>query len=121
MAELGTNVDRYLESVWQAGGTDLLLTVGAPPMARIDGQLRPIGAEAPIDEARARALVDEVLDQRQQASLDEDLDVLVGRLAPGDARLPTCARRLWASERKVLLDGRLEPVRIWSLEDCPDP
>lgn len=67
--------------------------------------------------------VDEVTSGRPLASvvLDEDLDVLVGRLAPGDARLPTCARRLWASERKVLLDGRLEPVRIWSLEDCPDP
>ena len=67
--------------------------------------------------------VDEVTSGRPLASvvLDEDLDVLVGRLAPGDPRLPACARRVWASERKVLLDGRLEPVRIWSLEDCPDP
>ena len=67
--------------------------------------------------------VDEVTSGRPLASvvLDEDLDVLVGRLEPGDPRLPSCARRVWASERKVLLDGRLEPVRIWSLEGCPDP
>ena len=75
MAELGTNVDRYLEFVWSAGGTDLLLTVGAPPMARIDGHLRPIGGESPIDEDRIDALLEEVLDRRQSGTLDDELDI----------------------------------------------
>jgi hypothetical protein len=67
--------------------------------------------------------VDEITSGRPRSEvvLDEDLDLLVGRLVPGDPRLPRCARRVWASERQVLLDGVREPVRIWSLAGCPDP
>jgi hypothetical protein len=50
--------------------------------------------------------------------LDEHLDLLVGRLVPGDDRLPTCAVPVWASSRRIVVDGHWEPVRIWSLEDC---
>ena len=71
----GTDINRYLKTVWTAGGTDLLLTVGAPPMARIDGSLRPIGGERPIDEERIDQLLEEVLDRRQSSKLDDDLDV----------------------------------------------
>lgn len=70
---------------------------------------------------RGPEYVEEVTSGRPLASvvLDEDLDLLVGRLAPDDPRLPSCARPIWASSRQVPLDGRLEPVRIWSLEGCP--
>ena len=43
-------------------------------MARIDGHLRPIGGEAPIDEDRMNELLDQVLDRRQSAMFDEELD-----------------------------------------------
>jgi twitching motility protein PilT len=32
-------IDPYLETLWDRGGTDLLLTADAPPLLRIDGQL----------------------------------------------------------------------------------
>ena len=38
---LGSRIDRLLEALWQAGGTDLLLSVGLPPMLRVDGRLSP--------------------------------------------------------------------------------
>ena len=71
----GTDVDRLLTAAWQASGTDLLLTVGAPPIARVDGKLRPIGGEEPLDAARINKVLGEVLDRRQAATLDSELDV----------------------------------------------
>ena len=36
------SLDRFLEELWRVGGSDLLLTAGAPPLARIDGLLAPL-------------------------------------------------------------------------------
>src|SRR5579862_1312301 len=39
-------IDTWLEELWEARGTDLLLTSGAPPLLRVDGEMRPaLGAE----------------------------------------------------------------------------
>ena len=40
MTEIST-VESYLWQLWEAKGTDLLFTVGLPPMLRIDGQMLP--------------------------------------------------------------------------------
>ena len=34
-------IDPWLQELWDRKGTDLLLTAGAPPLLRIDGQLQP--------------------------------------------------------------------------------
>lgn len=36
------SVDVSLEELWERKGTDLHLTVGAPPLLRIDGELVPL-------------------------------------------------------------------------------
>ena len=41
-ATLGPAVDELLAAVWQAGGTDILLTVGMPPQMRVNGSLWPV-------------------------------------------------------------------------------
>src|SRR4051812_34781232 len=35
-------VQQYVEELWERDATDLLLTVGAPPLMRIDGDLTPV-------------------------------------------------------------------------------
>ena len=35
-------VDRLLEGLWDLGATDLILTVGAPPLMRLNGDLQPV-------------------------------------------------------------------------------
>ena len=35
-------IDSWLEELWDARGTDLLLTSGAPPLIRVDGEMRPV-------------------------------------------------------------------------------
>ena len=68
----GTDVDRFLRTLWGAKGTDVLLTVGAPPMARVDGILRPIGGEPVNDEARLQDFLGQVLDTSQRARMTAD-------------------------------------------------
>ena len=38
-------VERMLAHLWERRGTDLLLTVGAPPLVRLDGELFPVPDE----------------------------------------------------------------------------
>jgi len=57
-------IEKYLEDVWDRRGTDLLFTVGAPPLARIDGVLMPINAD--------------------EALTDSELDAIVRALVPSD-------------------------------------
>ena len=38
----GSRVDVLLEELWNAGGTDLLLTVGMPPQIRVHGALHAV-------------------------------------------------------------------------------
>ena len=42
MAEVGTGeIDPFLTELWERKGTDLLFTVGVPPLLRIDGEMSP--------------------------------------------------------------------------------
>ncbi|RNL63348.1 type IV pilus twitching motility protein PilT [Nocardioides marmoriginsengisoli] len=62
---MGDRVDRLLEALWNTRGTDLMLTVGLPPMTRVDGELRPIEGEAVLTPAETDGLLAEVLTQEQ--------------------------------------------------------
>ncbi|HTI39206.1 MAG TPA: PilT/PilU family type 4a pilus ATPase [Vicinamibacterales bacterium] len=53
-------LDRWLQLVVEAGGSDLLLVSGAPPSVRIDGRLRPLAPE-PLDGAAVEESVVEAL------------------------------------------------------------
>ena len=41
-------VDRLLTGLWDLGATDLILTVGAPPLMRLNGDLQPFNGDAPL-------------------------------------------------------------------------
>jgi twitching motility protein PilT len=62
---IGDRIDRLLESLWDARGTDLLLTVGLPPMLRVNGELRPIPGEAPLVAVDTDDLLGEILTSEQ--------------------------------------------------------
>ncbi|MCW2857742.1 MAG: twitching motility protein [Marmoricola sp.] len=73
---IGDRVDRMLEALWEARGTDLLLTVGLPPMIRVDGELNPISGEASLLPDDTNALLAEVLtaEQGEAWSLEHEYD-----------------------------------------------
>ncbi len=63
------SLDDLLHLLWLHGGSDLLVTPGSPPLARIDGVLAPLDGLATLDPAATRVLVE----ARLPASLRERL------------------------------------------------
>jgi len=64
--EAGGRVDGLLAELWQAGGTDLLLTAGMPPQLRVHGQLTAVPGWPPLTGEHTDALLAELLDADQQ-------------------------------------------------------
>lgn len=62
-----TDLDRFMKTAWHHRGSDVLLTVGTPPLVRIDGQLRPIAGEQVLAEDDVANLVEQVLNDVQLA------------------------------------------------------
>ena len=61
MATATEDLEGWLEAVWKAGGTDLHIAVGSPPLGRVDGRLSPIEGEPVLDGNRVALLVREFL------------------------------------------------------------
>ncbi|WP_408898889.1 type IV pilus twitching motility protein PilT [Nocardioides sp. R1-1] len=62
---IGDRVDQLLSALWEARGTDLMLTVGLPPMLRIDGTLAPVPGHSALTREDTEALLAEVLTPEQ--------------------------------------------------------
>src|SRR5438270_157732 len=64
---IGERVDRLLDALWRAGGTDLLLTAGVPPLLRVHGDLHPLPEHPALTGADTDALLAELLTPEQDA------------------------------------------------------
>lgn len=62
---IGDRVDQLLSALWDARGTDLMLTVGLPPMIRVDGTLLPVPGLSSLTHEDTDALLAEVLTPEQ--------------------------------------------------------
>ncbi len=73
-------IDRFLTTLWEHRGSDLLLVAGAPPMVRIDGDLRPIGGEEPFEPEMLDRILSTMLgpDMFGRLSVDRELDFSFG-------------------------------------------
>ncbi len=65
---IGGRIDGLLAALWQAGGTDLLLSVGLPPMLRVDSTLSPAPGTSALSAEDTDALLAEVLTPEQGAA-----------------------------------------------------
>ncbi|MFI5564268.1 type IV pilus twitching motility protein PilT [Amycolatopsis japonica] len=63
--QIGSGVDRLLEALWQAGGTDLLLTAGLPPQLRVHGDLVAVPGDPVLTGEDTGALLAELLSEDQ--------------------------------------------------------
>src|SRR5215472_8235930 len=77
---IGPVIDGLLEAVWQAGGTDLLLSVGSPPQMRLHGTLTPLPGYPLLAARDTDALLVELLTEDKAAALDvhHEYDFSVG-------------------------------------------
>jgi len=71
-----SDIDPWLEELWESRGTDLLLTAGAPPLIRVDGEMRPVtggGMFTPISvEQIVKRIVGQDLVTRYEAERELD-------------------------------------------------
>jgi twitching motility protein PilT len=68
-------VEPLLQELWNRRGTDLLITVGAPPLVRIDGSLVPVAGASPFGPEDTDHIVRELLGSDLSARFDSDLEV----------------------------------------------
>lgn len=68
-------VARILTSVAELKATDLHLTVGNPPILRVEGRLKPLNDEQLMTPEVLAALVDGLLNDEQKAQLQKHKDV----------------------------------------------
>ena len=79
-------IDALLIALKERSGSDLHLAAGTPPRLRVKGNLDPIEGQGPLDDARLRALLREIVSVEQWADYESggDLDFAYG--LPGVAR-----------------------------------
>ena len=82
-------LDDLLVFTRRAEVSDLHLTVGVPPVLRIDGQLRAIEGFKPLMPSDTRSLCMELLDEHQMGVLEteREIDLSFGRRGAGRYRL----------------------------------
>lgn len=67
-------IAEMLTELTRVDASDLVLTTGSPPMARIDGVVVPLGARAPLTSTDLAELVESLLPAQMRASFSEGVD-----------------------------------------------
>jgi twitching motility protein PilT len=68
-------IDSFLAEVWDHAGTDLLITAGAPPMARLDGHLRPLPNKKVLNADDTVRIVGSMLDDELRSRLTNERQI----------------------------------------------
>ena len=112
-------VDALLASLWDAKGTDLLLTAGAFPLIRVDGDLRAVdGAAERLEPSDTEAALGELLSDRQQDAFAEGHELDFSFSWRGHARIRGNAFR---QRGAVAVALRMIPREIPSFDDLGTP
>lgn len=111
------DVDRLLTRVVESGASDLLLVVGVPPTARIDGRLIAVDP-TPLDAKTVRALVHELLDEATARRLESQQSVDTSLERPGIGRFRCNAHRQGGTTAAAL---RVFPPTIPTLKELNLP
>src|SRR5690349_18780730 len=75
MKEIHEALAKALGAVTSVEGTDLVLTIGSPPMIRLDGTIRAVAGVGAIDEALMQLYLADLLEGDQIAELNGQRDV----------------------------------------------
>ncbi len=111
-------IEKLLEIVVKQDASDLHLTVGVPPMIRIDGALKPVPNTVPLTGPEVERLIFSVVDDVQKDILLKDMEVDFS-FAFGDvARFRANA---YHQKGNLALALRLIPTQIRTIEELGMP
>jgi twitching motility protein PilT len=68
-------INPWLQSLWDQGGSDLLLSGGSQPRIRVSGQLRPLENASVLTGDEIREIAMELLTENQKLTLEDYQDV----------------------------------------------
>ena len=111
-------LDDYMSFLWDHNGSDLLLTAGAPPLARIDGSLRPVDGAEPLTSEDVEKLTLGVLPKEAHARFREGKEVDFSFGWGGKARFRANA---FHQRRSVALAVRMIPFEIPTFDELGLP
>src|SRR5579864_4974116 len=68
-------IDAWLEELWDTRGTDLLITSGAPPLIRVDGEMVPVTGGQVFTPATAEWVVKQVVGDDLVSRYERELEI----------------------------------------------
>ena len=69
------DIEPWLDELWNARGTDLLLTVNAPPLIRVDGDMRPVAKGETLSATAVEGIVHAVMGEAMIPRYIEEREV----------------------------------------------
>ncbi len=111
-------VEPFLWQLWEARGTDLLFTIGLPPMLRVDGQMLPADGASPLEPEDTERIVTSLLppEVAEEFLKEKDADFSFGWEDRARFRANAFVQR-----GAMGLSLRLIPFRIPSFEELGLP
>lgn len=112
------NLDRVLGRLVELGGSDLHLTVGLPPMVRINGELVPVEDQDTLEGGDIQQAIYGILRQKQREEFENHLELDTSYAIPGLARF-----RLNVFQQREAMGAvmRLIPYEILSIDQLGIP
>src|SRR5690606_27880486 len=112
------DLNTALRKMLEMGGSDLHVTVGAPPMVRVDGGLTPLdGFPVNTPEMLQRVLYS-ILSQKQREQFEEELELDFAYALVGEARFRV---NLYQQRDSIGAAFRVIPYEILPLESLGIP
>ena len=78
-------ITQWLKLLASENGSDLYLSTGAPPCAKFQGKLKPIGGDI-LKPGEIKDIAWEVMDAMQQAEFEQELEMNLALAVPGYGR-----------------------------------
>lgn len=116
--QIEAKVNSYLQMVAQQGGSDLHLSVGRPPIVRIDGKLYPIGSENKLTAQEIEDAIKVLLNEEQWGRLQKDKQIDFSLDLGGKARFRS---NVYFQKGSLGAAFRMVPSKIKTLEELNIP
>jgi twitching motility protein PilT len=112
------SIDSLLARAVQLGASDLHITVGAAPAARLRGELASLPGDAPFDADTTRALLYRILTTEQQKRFELDRQLDFSYSVPGLARFRV---NVFQQRESIAAAFRVIPDELKTLEELGLP
>ncbi|MHB8781399.1 MAG: type IV pilus twitching motility protein PilT [Candidatus Geothermincolia bacterium] len=113
-----SDINELLEEVLVRGASDLHLTVGSPPVMRINGILERLDDYDRLTNADTRELIYGILTARQREQLETNLEFDLSYSVPGSARFRV---NCYFQRNSLGAAFRIIPYKIKSIEELGLP